>query len=252
MELLFDIGNSNIVIGVQKEGKIQTTIRLFSDRQKTADEYAIAINGLIEGVLHESVPTGVAIASVVPELTLPVANAVERMFGIKPFIVRAGIKTGIDIPGSSSGAVGADFICGAAGAVASGYAPAIIIDMGTATKFFAVTKDHTFTGGSILPGLQISLDALSNQTSQLPHIELMKDPPLISLQTAEAMSSGLIYGTASMIEGMVMRYKEEVGEATVLATGGLVSQILPFCREEIIYAPELILTGLYEIYKKNR
>lgn len=252
MELLFDIGNSNIVLGICNDGKIEKTLRLFTDRQKTADEYAILLSGLMRDVLHEEKPRGVAIASVVPELTIPIAKAVEKMFQITPFIVRAGVKTGINVPGSSSGAVGADFICGSVGAVVYNLLPAIIVDLGTATKFFVVTKEHTFLGGSILPGVQISLDALSNQTSQLPRIELMPNPSLISLQTVEAMSSGMIHGTASMVDGMIVRHKAEIGEAHVIATGGLSSLILPHCKEKIQYEPDLILAGLYEIYLKNQ
>lgn len=252
MELLFDIGNSNIVLGIHKNGEIQTTLRLFTDRQKTSDEYAVVLNALMEDMLHEGKPSGAAIASVVPELTAPIAEAVEKMFGISPFIIKSGVKTGLNVPGSSPGAVGADFICGAVGAVAMDLLPAIVIDLGTATKFFVVTKEHTFLGGSILPGVQISLEALSSRTSQLPHIELMKNPPIISLQTVEAMSSGLIHGTAAMVDGMVARYKKEIGEATVLATGGLASLILPHCIEKIQYHPELILVGLAEIYQKNQ
>jgi type III pantothenate kinase len=167
--------------------------------------------------------------------------------------VSSGIKTGINIQTDNPSVLGADFVCSAAGAVAYYPLPCIIVDLGTATKISAVKKGSIFAGTSIMPGISISLDALASRTAQLPHISIEDAaPPLVGKNTVDSMRSGLIYGTAACIDGMVEMYNRELGGYTsVVATGGIAPAIIPHCRKNIVLDNDLILKGLLEIYKKN-
>lgn len=254
MVLAIDVGNTNICLGFFEDGELTLTSRLYTDANRTEDQYAIELRDIFNlyGFPYQSVE-GCIIASVVPKLSSVLKNAVEKYLHCKVLTVSAGIKTGLNLRAENPGAIGADFVCGAVGAMSKYPLPCVIIDLGTATKIFAVDKTGSFIGGSIMPGVMISLEALSNRTALLPTIGLDgQDPPLISTITAESMRSGILYGTAGMIDGMARRYAEAFDTPPVfVATGGLSTSIVKYCAEEIILDPDLVLEGLYRIYQKN-
>ncbi len=254
MVLAIDIGNTNICLGCFEDDKLILTSRLFTDSNRTEDQYAIELRDIFNlyGFKGQKVE-GCIIGSVVPKLTGVLARAVEKYLHCPVLIVSAGIKTGLNIRAENPAGIGADFVCGAVGAMQKYPLPCVIIDLGTATKIFAVDKTGSFIGGSIMPGVYISLEALAKRTAQLPAIGLDGlDPPLITTITVESMRSGLLYGTASMIDGMAKRYSEAFDtQPTIVATGGIAPLIVKHCREKVISDPDLVLEGMYFIYKKN-
>ena len=253
MLLAIDIGNTNIVLGCIENDKVLFTERISTDRRKTDLEHAISLKTIME--LHHIQPyqlTGAIISSVVPPITSVISQALEKLTGQKAMIVGPGIRTGLNIKMDNPSSVGADLITGAVAAIASYPLPCIIIDMGTATTMVVIDSDKTYIGGMIIPGLRVSLDSLTSSTSQLPNISL--DPPkrLIGRNTIDCMKSGIMYGNASLIDGMIDRIEEELGcRATVVATGGLAGRVTNLCRHEIILDDELLLRGLKLIYDKN-
>ena len=253
MLLAIDIGNTNIVTGCIDEDTILFTERISTDHAKTDLEHAISVQAVLElhGLRPEQI-TGAIIASVVPPITATISRAVEKITGCKAMIVGPGIKTGLNILMDNPASVGADLIVGAVAGIAEYPCPQAIIDMGTATTIVVIDKDRNYIGGMILPGLRVSLDSLTSRTSQLPRISL--DPPkqLIGKNTIDCMKSGVLYGNASSIDGMLERISEELGEeVTAIATGGLAGTITPLCRHRIILDDALLLKGLLLIYKKN-
>ncbi len=254
MVLAIDIGNTNICLGCFEDGKLVLTSRLFTDADRTEDQYAIELRDIFHlyGFGGRKVE-GCIIGSVVPKLTGALVRAVEKYLHCPVLIVSAGIKTGLNLRAENPGGIGADFVCGAVGAMSKYPLPCAIIDMGTATKIYAVDKTGSFIGGSILPGVLISLEALAKRTAQLPTIGLDgADPPLITTITVESMRSGLLYGTASMIDGMTQRYSKEFDTPlTVVATGGIAGLIIKYCKENVLLDTDLVLEGLYRIYQKN-
>ena len=225
MLLALDVGNTNIVIGFLDESGIRNIARLETDRDKTAHEYAISLRQVIEfsGIAPENID-GAILSSVVPPIN-----------------------------GALIAAVRSDLVVGAAAALAIHAPPLIIIDMGTATTMTVIDREARVLGGAIIPGVGISLEALANGTSQLPHISLDAPKKCISSDTVEAMRSGSVYGTAAMLDGMIERMEAELGEpAAVIATGGLGGCIIPYCRREITYDKNLLLNGLWALYQKNK
>ena len=230
MLLALDVGNTNIVIGFLDESGIRNIARLETDRDKTAHEYAISLRQVIEfsGIAPENID-GAILSSVVPPINGALIAAVRMITGIRPLVV------------------------GAAAALAIHDPPLIIIDMGTATTMTVIDREARVLGGAIIPGVGISLEALANGTSQLPHISLDAPKKCISTDTVEAMRSGSVYGTAAMLDGMIERMEAELGEpAAVIATGGLGGCIIPHCRREITYDKNLLLNGLWALYQKNK
>ena len=174
-------------------------------------------------------------------------------FAQPPLVVGAGIKTGLNICIDDPGQVGADLVVGAVGALAVAEAPIIVVDMGTATTVTVVDEGSRFLGGAILPGLQLSMEALSSGTSLLPRVSLDAPKKVISTNTIECMQSGAIFGSASMIDGMIERMEAELGKkCSVVATGGLAGVVAPFCRRDILLEPDLLLKGLSILWEKNR
>ena len=253
MILAIDIGNTNIVLGCIEERNILFTERLSTDQSKTALEYAISFKNVME--LHEISPkevTGAIIDSVVPPITSLISDALGKIIGCEPMIVGPGIRTGLNILMDNPAQVGADLIVGAVAGIIDYPCPLILIDMGTATTICVIDEKKNYVGGMILPGLQVSLDSLTSRTSKLPRIGL--DPPrkLIGKNTIDSMKSGILYGNASCIDGMISRIEEETGQKhTVVATGGLAGRIMPLCKHEIILDDELLMRGLLYIYEKN-
>lgn len=248
MVLLVDVGNSNIVFGFADENKILTSFRLKTLIDKTSDEYYI----LIKAMLEQYKITDVIISSVVPIITSAFNKLFKKYYNINSKIIGPGIKTGVQLKVDDPKTVGADMICDTAGAM-SLYNEAIIIDLGTATKYIYV-KNNTFFGCSIAPGVAISMKALVSNAALLPAIELTCPKRVIGTNTITCMQSGVIFGAASQVDGMVRRIKREIGrdDIPVIATGGLSSLIVPLCMERIEHHENLTLDGLLDIYNRNK
>ena len=254
MILAIDIGNTNIVLGCIRNREILFTERLSTDHSKTDLEHAISIKNVLE--LHGLNPRdieGAIIGSVVPPITSLFRKALYKLSGCQAMIVGPGLKTGLKIHMDNPAQVGSDLIVGAVAGIAEYDLPLILVDMGTATTICVIDENKNYIGGMILPGIRVSLDSLTSRTSQLPRISL--DPPkrLIGKNTIECMKSGILYGNASCIDGMIDRIEKELGQkATVVATGGLAGSIIPLCNHRILLDDELLLKGLLLIYEKNR
>ena len=254
MILAIDVGNSNVGIGCIDGGDIGLVYRLSTDIAKTADEYAAGISAILEfnGVAREKI-TGAVISSVVPPLTGVFKAAVKQLTGSTAIVVGAGIKTGMNILIDDPAQLGSDMAATAVGALAVYKPPVIIVDMGTATKITVLNKSGSFIGGAIVPGVLLSMDALSAKTSQLPKVPIEAPPKCICANTIDCMKSGAIFGAASMIDGMTERFEAELGErADIVATGGLSGAVYRHCKREVTHDPNLILRGLGIIYEKNK
>lgn len=254
MILAIDIGNTNIVIGCCDDEKIYFIERLSTNYPKTELEYAISFKNVLElyGIDPAQIEGGI-ISSVVPPITNIVRASAEKVLGKPVKIVGPGVKTGLNILMDNPAQVGSDRIVNAVAAINEYPVPLIIIDMGTATTFCVVDEKKNYIGGMILPGVRISLDALTSRTSQLSRISIEAPKKTIGKNTIDCMKSGIIHGNAACIDGMVKRIEQELGQkATVLATGGLAKKIVPYCEQEIAIDDELLLKGLRLIYNKNK
>ena len=254
MVLAVDIGNSNIVLGCFENGRIIFVERLATNQYSTALEYAVIIKTVLElNNIDSHNFEGSIISSVVPSVTHTIKDAVLRLTGKNAMVVGPGMKTGLKIMLDNPAQLGSDRVADAVAAINYYPCPLIIIDMGTATTISVIDKDKNFLGGMIIPGLRVSLDSLTNRTSQLPKISL--DPPkkIIGSNTVECMKSGIIYSNASSIDGVIKRIEGELGEkCSVISTGGLAQAIIPFCERDITIDDRLLLKGLMIIYNKNK
>lgn len=253
MILAIDMGNTNIVVGGIDSEKTYFVERISTDHDKTDLEYAVSIKTILDlhGITSDQVD-GAIISSVVPPLTNVLKEAIEKTTGKSPMIVGAGMKTGLNIIMDNPKTLGADLVVDSVAAIAEYEAPLIIVDMGTATTICVIDHSGNYIGGVIIPGLRVSLDSLSGRTSQLPRISLEAPKKTIGKNTIDCMRSGIIYGNASMIDGVVDRMQEELGEtATIIATGGLAKYVVPHCRHKIIYDDALLMKGLMILYDKN-
>jgi len=251
--LAVDVGNTNIVLGVFENNTLLFVSRVSTERYKMADQYAIEFEDILRlyGCSHTNFD-GAIISSVVPPLQSTIKKAIVRLLNCRVLTISPGIKTGLNIKIDNPAILGSDLVCGAVAAIKKYKSPCIILDLGTATKISAIDKFGCFIGCSILPGVGISLDALSSRTAQLPHIEFDTAQVIIGTNTIDSMKSGIIFGTASMMDGMIRKYRSVIGEeAVAIGTGGFSSVIVPFCENEIIADSQLVLDGLYMIYQKN-
>jgi len=254
MILAIDTGNTNVVLGCIENGEVRSVARMATDIHRTADEYAVAMRDILafHGV-DVSRLEGAILSSVVWPLNTTLRRAVKQLIGTEPLAVGRGLKTGLDIRIDDPGQVGADLVVGAVAGLALCEPPLILIDMGTATTLTAVDAAGRFVGGAIVPGLRLSMEALSQGTSQLPRVSLEAPVKCIGTNTVASMQSGAIFGTAAMIDGMIDRMEEELGSsATVIATGGLAGCVVACCRREIRWEPDLLLKGLAVLWEKNR
>ncbi len=253
MLLTVDIGNTNITLGTYNNRILGFTARLSTDTKKTADEYAIDIKQLL--ALYDMTPNDIEdciIASVVPSVAKSVSRAVAKLCQIVPLILGPGIKTGLNIKIDNPAQLGADLVAGAVGAIDTYKMPCVIVDMGTATTLSVLDKDGAFLGGVIAAGVRLTLKALAENTALLPSIPIEAPKTVIGSNTTESMQSGLVLGTASMLDGLLDRIESKLGEApTVVATGGLSKEIITHCKRQIIYNENLLLEGLCAIYEKN-
>jgi type III pantothenate kinase len=254
MLLVIDIGNTNITIGCLEEEKICFDARIATDRARTSDQYGVEIKNMLEafGVqltdIHDCI-----ISSVVPPVFNSVRTGVYKITGREPMVVRPGLKTGLNICMDTPSQVGADRIVIAVAALTKYKAPLILIDVGTATTIEVVEPENRYVGGVIIPGVRISMDALTSRTAQLPGISLDRPGKVVAKNTVACMRSGIMYGTAAMLDGMIDLIGQELGhESTVVATGGLAQFIIPLCRHEILLEKDLLLRGLYTLYKMNQ
>ncbi len=253
MVLTVDAGNSEIALGGFEEDTLRFVARIATDVQITDDEYAMRLDGILKlHSIERSEVTGAVISSVVPQLNRSLKKAIRFLFGVEPLMVGPGVRTGLGIQCDTPSSVGADLICASVAASSIYGSPCLIVDIGTATKMMVVNHSGAFIGVSIIPGVLMGLNALAAGAAQLPSIGLDAPGRIIAKNTADCMKSGVIFGHASMIDGMIGRINEEFGEELpVYVTGGLAPVILPHCREKMQYDEMLVLKGLNIIYRKN-
>ena len=254
MILTVDIGNSNIVIGGVREDEILFEARLRTDATKTSDEYCLDVKSLMEvyGVDVAEVE-GAIIASVVPQVLNSFQTAIKKLTGKTALVVGPGLKTGLNILLENPGQTGADLVVGAVAALREHKPPLTIIDMGTATTISVLDKNGAYLGGAIIPGVKISMDALTERTALLPGLQLDQPKRAIGRNTVDAMRSGLMMGAACMLDGMIDRMEEELGyKTTVVATGGIGKFIIPMCKTPMIYDKDLLVKGLAALYRDNK
>ncbi|MDO4744219.1 MAG: type III pantothenate kinase [Clostridia bacterium] len=253
MVLAIDIGNTNIVLGGFVDDKLEFVARIATNVNKTEDEYATKIKSVL--AIHsvdKSVVKGAIISSVVPPLNSVMKKAIKFVYSIDPVMVGPGIKTGIKIQCDNPASVGADLICACVAAHHIYGSPSLIVDMGTATKMMVMDKSGAFIGVSIIPGVGMGLKALASDTAQLPQIGLEAPKSVIGKNTVDCMKSGVVFGNACLIDGMIDRFNKEMGEdLKVYATGGLASTIVCHCTHEISLDEDMVLKGLNILYKKN-
>ncbi len=252
MILAIDVGNTNIVLGCIDERKILFIERISTDRNKTAAEYAIMIKSILEiREIDSNALEGGIISSVVPEITFELRRATRLLIKKEPLIVGPGIKTGLNIRLDDPAQLGSDMLVTSVAAMHEHPLPVIVVDLGTATTLSLINEKHEFMGGMIFPGIRTSLNSLVSNTSLLQQISLNSPKKVIGTNTIDCMKSGIIYGNAAMIDGLIDRIEGEVGECTVVATGGLAKSISRFCRHKLILDNDLLLKGLRIIYEKN-
>lgn len=253
MILAIDVGNTNIVLGGYEGSRAVFTERISTDTSKTSLEYAILFKTALD--IHDARPsdvTGAIVGSVVPPLTYIVRTALMKVCGVQALVVGPGMKTGLNIRMDDPSTIGADLIAGAVGALVKYQPPLVVIDMGTATTMIVVDQNRSYIGGMIMTGLRLSLKALVSSASQLPGISLEVPKKVIGKNTADAMRSGILYGNAAMLDGLIERVEEEMGmPVNVIATGGLAGTVIGACRTKISLERTLVLDGLIEIYRRN-
>ncbi len=255
MVLAVDIGNTSIVIGgFDSHGSI-----LFKEKMSTAVtatdfEYAVIIRNVLDicNVSADDIE-GAIISSVVPFITNTVKTAVRRITGCESLVVGPGIKTGLSIRIDDPAQLGSDLVAGAVAGIHEYPLPLAIIDMGTATIISVIDKNKCYIGGMIMPGIKVSAEALTSKTSQLPRVALDEPKRLIGKNTVECMKSGMLYGNAACIDGVLDRISDELGdEVTAVASGGSSAVIARLCKRNIIVDDDLMLKGLMLIYNKNK
>lgn len=254
MILTVDIGNSNIVLGGVTGNDIVFEARLRTDTTKTSDEYCIDLKMILDvyGIKTEDIE-GSIIGSVVPQVLNSVRTAIKKLTGKTALVVGPGLKTGLNIKIENPAQTGADLVVGCVAALREHKPPMIVIDMGTATTMVVLDKDGALIGGSISPGVKISMDALTDRTALLPGLQLDQPKRAIGRNTIDCMRSGIMLGNACMIDGMVERMEAELGQkAIVIATGGIAKFVIPMCQTPIIYDKDLLVKGLAALYRDNR
>ncbi len=253
MILAIDIGNTNITLGGFVGDKPTFVARISTNAAQTSDEYATKIlHTLALHRVEKATVQGAIISSVVPPLNSVMKNAIRLIYDVEPLLVGPGIKTGLKIRCDNPASVGSDLICASVAAHVLYGAPALIVDMGTATKMMVLDDTGAFVGVSIIPGVLMGLRALSDGTAQLPQVSLETPPCVIGKNTVDCMRAGVVYGNAGLIDAMIDRINDEIGMSLpVIATGGLSSTIIPLCRRDIRMDDTLVLKGLNILYHKN-
>lgn len=255
MLLVFDVGNTNIVLGLYDGDKMIYHWRAATNELKTADEYAASLGMMfqLDGVTFDMV-TDIIISSVVPPVNPTLEYLCRRYFHVEPMMVGPGMKTGLNILYDNPRELGADRIVNAVAGITLYGGPLIIIDLGTANTFCAIDEKKRYLGGAVTPGIGISMEALFQRASKLPRIKLTPASSVICKNTVSAMQSGIYYGAIGQVDGIVRRMKKEMGykEIKVIATGGLADLIASQSETIDVIDPLLTLKGLYILFKKNR
>jgi len=254
MILTIDVGNSNIVLGGVREDTIVFEARLRTEATKTSDQYCVDLKILLDmyKVDLEEIE-GCIISSVVPQVLNSFQSAIKKLVGKTSLVVGPGIKTGLDIRLENPGQTGADLVVADVAALREHKPPLIVIDMGTATTMSVLDETGAHIGGCIIPGVRVSMDALTDRTALLPGLQLDQPKRAIGRNTIDAMRSGIMMGTACMLDGMVERMEQELGaKTTVIATGGIAKFIVPLCKTPMIYDKDLLIKGLAALYRENR
>ena len=261
MLLAIDVGNTQTVVGLYAAGEDGATSadlldhwRIATNAERTSDEHALVVQEFLafHGFSFSENVTGLAVSSVVPRVTAAVREMSLRYFGFLPLIVEPGVRTGMPILYDNPKEVGADRIANAVGAYDLYGGPTVIVDFGTATTFDAVSAKGEYLGGAIVPGIEISLDALFERAAALRRVELAEPRNVIGRSTVESLQSGAVYGFTSQVDGMCERFREELGDVTVVGTGGLAAVIAPLSKSIEHHEPWLTLHGLRLIYERNR
>ena len=254
MILAIDIGNSNIVIGGVDGDTIVFEARLRTETTKTSDQYCVDLKMLLDvyDVERESIE-GSIIASVVPQVLNSFQTAIKKLTGKTSLVVGPGLKTGLNILLENPSQTGADLVVGCVAALREHKPPMIVVDMGTATTMVALDKNGALVGGCICPGVKISMDALTEKAALLPGLQLDQPKKAIGRNTIDCMRSGIMMGTACMLDGMVERMEQELGgKTTVVVTGGIAKFVLPMCKTPMIYDKDLLIKGLVALYRENK
>lgn len=254
MLLTIDIGNTNITIGLYEGDALGPRWRLATDHERMPDEYGLQVLGLLNhaGCVPANLH-GISMASVVPPLTGRMVEACRKYLSKEPLVLDAGVRTGVRIRYEDPRAVGADRIADAAAVQRLYGGPACVVDFGTATTFDAIDAEGDYLGGAIAPGIGIAAEALFIRTAKLPRVDLQRPPAAIGRNTTHAMQSGLLFGYVSLVEGMVARFRKELGpKMKVIATGGLAEIVARETDVIEIIAPWLTLDGLRFIWEMNQ
>ena len=255
MLLAVDVGNSTISVGLFDGARsLRFLAYLDTDSRKTADQLCVDFMNLftLYRCSLEEV-TGAILCSVVPPLNFMMEKALTRLLGAPPMVVGPGVKTGLNIRLPVQTQMGADIVADAVAALEAFQPPIATIDMGTATTIGVISEGRTYEGGLLLPGVQVSLEALSRRAAQLPDISIQHPRALIGKSTEDCMRSGIVYGTAAMLDGLIDRIRETFPGRTlsVVATGGNAPVIVRYCRNPIVYDKYLLMNGLWSIYQRN-
>ena len=254
MLLCVDAGNTQTVIGLFNDKELADHWRIASVSERTADELALAIQQFLgfHGFSFESQIDGVAISSGVPRVTTELREMCNRYFGFAPLVLEPGVRTGMPILYDNPKEVGADRIANAVAAYDLYGGPSIVVDFGTANTIEAVSEQGEYLGGAIFPGIEISMDALFERAAALRRVELIEPRGVIGKSTVESIQSGALYGFSGQVDALVERFQQELGDCTVVATGGLAEPILPHSKTIQHYEPWLTLQGLRIIFERNR
>ena len=253
MLLVIDVGNTQTVIGLYGDTDLLDHWRIATNAERTSDEHALLFTQFLDqhGFSFDDDLTGIAVSSVVPRLTAVLREMTDRYFRFDPVVIEPGIKSGVPILYDSPREVGADRIANAVGTLDLYGGPAVVVDFGTATTFDAISADGEYLGGAIVPGIEISMDALFARAAWLRRVELVEPRNVIGRSTVESIEAGVVYGTVALVDGMVRRFEDELGKSTVIATGGLGGLIAPLSDTIQHHEPWLTLHGLRLIYQKN-
>jgi type III pantothenate kinase len=254
MILVFDVGNTNIVIGIFKGEELVTSWRIATDRRRTADELGMLLQNLFDyrGYSFKDIEA-LVLSSVVPPLTPIIITMCRRYFGREPLVVGPGVRTGMPIRYENPREVGADRIVNAVAAAHIYGCPAIVVDFGTTTNYDVISREGEYLGGAIAPGVAISTEALFEHAAKLPRVELARPAQVIGKNTVASMQSGIYFGFVGQVDAIVTRIKAEIGQdAVVVATGGLARLIVEGTATVDHIEPNLTLYGLKLIYDRNR
>jgi type III pantothenate kinase len=258
MLLAVDVGNTETVIGLFADPRNSDELvdhwRVSTNVERTSDEMALLVQEFLgfHGYDFDQDVAGIAVSSGVPRVTAALRQMTARYFGFEPVVLGTGVKTGLPVRYENPREVGPDRIANAIGALDKYEPPIIVVDFGTATTFDAISAKGEYLGGAIIPGIEISLDALIGRAALLRRVELVEPATVIGRTTVESIQSGVVYGIVAQVDGLCARFEEELGPSTVVATGGLSNLIAPLSSRIAHHEPWLTLQGLRIVFEKNR